>query len=263
MSYTVYAAENPSADYVILSSGLGGHGSFWRPQIAALQAYFHVITYDQEGCHQDSVLLPDHYSVHHLAVQVAEILSELDIKQVHFIGHALGGHIGFALATLQKQYQFKLLSLTAINAWGRLSPHTQKCFQARTALIKNTGIEAYVRAQALFLYPPAYIVQNIEKITEMENKQLLDFPPIPNVLARLNAVQQFVLDQNMVDALHDIPVYLLANADDFLVPVEQSKQLATQITHAVYQEFTTGAHASTLTDAQKINQVLIEYLTQL
>ena len=261
MSYTVFQSTQPNADYVLLSSGLGGHGQFWAPQIAALQSYFHVVIYDQEGCHHDSALLPPDYSVQHLAQQVAALLTELNIEKLHFIGHALGGHIGFALATLAQQHDFKLLSLSAINAWGELSPHTKKCFQARIALLQHAGCEAYVRAQALFLYPPAYIAQHSEHITAAENKQLQDFPPIANVMARLHAVQQFSLSSEMIEALNDVPVYLIANSDDFLVPVEQSKQLAKQIPHAEYFEFAAGAHASTITETAAINTQLIACLT--
>ena len=260
MSYTVYQSDHLGADYVILSSGLGGHGQFWTPQIQALQQYFHVVIYDQEGCHHDSELLAPDYSVQHLARQVVELVTALHIQQFHFVGHALGGHIGFALASLAEKYQLKLLSLTAINAWGELSPHTHKCFQARMALLQHVGAEAYVRAQALFLYPPAYIAENIQKINEAENKQLLDFPPPSNVIARLQAVQKFELTTHMIDALMDVPVYLIANVDDFLVPVAQSKRLAEQISHAQYLEFTTGAHASTLTETDLINQALLACL---
>ena len=261
MSYTVYQSIQPNAEYVILSSGLGGHGQFWAPQIQDLQQHFHVVIYDQEGCHHDSALLAQNYSVQHLAKQVADLANQLKIKKFHFIGHALGGHIGFAVATLQQEYQFKLLSLTAINAWGELSEHTKKCFQARMALLQHVGAEAYVRAQALFLYPPAYIAEQSEKITEAENKQLLDFPPIANVMARLNAVQQFRLSADMVKALTDVPVYLIANTDDFLVPVAQSKRLAEQLPHATYIEFATGAHASTITETEQINTALTRCLS--
>ena len=260
MSYTVYPSAQTHADYVVLSSGLGGHGSFWQPQIAVLQQYFHVVTYDQEGCHHDSAPLPADYSVQHLAQQLLSLVLDLNIKKFHFIGHALGGHIGFALAPLAEQYGVKLLSLSVINGWAELSPHTQKCFQARIALLQHAGAEAYVRAQVLFLYPPAYIAQHNEQITAAENKQLQDFPPIPNVMARLNAVQQFHLSTQMIAAVQHIPIYVIANTDDFLVPVEQSRQLVHKIPHAKYFELASGAHASTITETATINAQLIACL---
>ena len=56
MSLFIHHAAQADAPYVVLSSGLGGHASFWNPQIRVLQQHFHVVAYDQEGCHSDSEL---------------------------------------------------------------------------------------------------------------------------------------------------------------------------------------------------------------
>ncbi len=260
MSLFIHPAAQADAPYVVLSSGLGGHASFWKPQIKALQQNFHVVTYDQEGCHADSELLPTPYSVDHMARQILDLLISHDIHEFHFIGHALGGHIGMQLATYQTERKFKLLSLTMLNAWGELDAHTQKCFEARTSLLVNSGTEAYVRAQALFLYPPQWISTHIDQLTEAENKQLLDFPPIQNVLARLQAVQAFKLNAEHRQALKDIPVHLLANQDDFLVPYQRSQQLQQCLPHSHLSLLDTGAHASTVTETDQVNQLILSFL---
>ena len=260
MSYTVHHASATQAEYVILSSGLGGHRQFWAPQIPVLQQYFHVVTYDQEGCHHDSAALAEHYSVGHMAQQVLNLIQTLKISKFHFIGHALGGHIGLELSTLQAAHNFEILSLGLINAWGELDAHTQKCFATRRTLLNAAGADAYVRAQALFLYPPAYISKHHEKITQVENAQLLDFPPSHNVLARLNAVQNFALQDRHLTALEHVPVHLFANTDDFLVPFSQSKKLLEKIPTAQYHEFATGGHASTISEPEIMNKALLQAL---
>ncbi|WP_216934437.1 MULTISPECIES: pyrimidine utilization protein D [unclassified Acinetobacter] len=260
MSLFIYPGAQADAPYVVLSSGLGGHASFWNPQIEALQQYFHVVSYDQEGCHQDSDLLPADYSVDHMARQILDLLINENIREFHFIGHALGGHIGMQLAIYQAKQAFKLLSLTMLNAWGELDAHTQKCFQARTSLLLNSGAEAYVRAQALFLYPPQWISTHIGQLTDVENQQLLDFPPLDNVLARIKAVQAFQLKTEHQQALKDIPVHLIANQDDFLVPYQRSQQLQQLLPHSQLSLFETGAHAATVTETGRMNQSMLQFL---
>src|SRR5690606_1535581 len=187
-------------------------------------------------------------AVTHMAWQILYLLINKDIREFHFMGHALGGHIGMQLATYQTDKAFKLLSLTMLNAWGELDVHTQKCFQARTSLLLNSGAEAYVRAQALFLYPPHWISTHIDPLTEAENKQLLDFPPTQNDLARLQAVQAFKLVKADQQVFIDVHVHLIANQDYFLVPYQCSQQLQQLLPHSQLGLFATGALASTVTE---------------
>ena len=83
------------------------------------------MTYDQEGCHQDSALLPAHYHMCDMANQVLHLLEHLQIHEFHMIGHALGGIIGMELAKQLKSSSITMLSLTLINAWDELDAHTQ------------------------------------------------------------------------------------------------------------------------------------------
>lgn len=92
MHYQVHYCETKSsAEYLILSSGLGGHAAFWQPQIDVLKQHFHVLTYDQEGCHADTAFLAKNYSMTNMAQQVLNLLQWQNIQNFHFIGHALGG----------------------------------------------------------------------------------------------------------------------------------------------------------------------------
>lgn len=265
MHYQIHRCTfNPQADYVVFSSGLGGHATFWQPQINVFQQHFNVVLYDQEGCHAGATPLPEDYSMQQMAEQLLNILLDAEISSFHLVGHALGGHIGIELARLiaQQNLPLKMKSLTPINAWNELDPHTHKCFQARISLLKNSGAEAYVRAQALFLYPPQWISTHIEQLTQAENAQLNQFPAHENVLARLNALQQFKVGHAHVEALAHTRMHYVANQDDFLVPVQKSADLKQQIGHGQLSIFTEGAHASTHTQTAQINQALLDFLRQ-
>ena len=57
MNVQIFLSHIEDADYVVLSSGLGGHAQFWQPQIQDLQTKFHVLTYDQEGIGNTLILV--------------------------------------------------------------------------------------------------------------------------------------------------------------------------------------------------------------
>ena len=257
--YIHHCSTQAEAPYLLLSSGLGGHANYWQPQLESLCQHFHVVTYDQEGCHRNTVLLSTDYQISDMAGQVLQVLEQLGITEFHFIGHALGGIIGIELAQLLQFNPARMLSLTLINAWDKLDPHTHKCFETRITLLTTAGAEAYVRAQALFLYPPAWISQNHLQLKSTENRQLEDFPPTHNVLARLNALMQFQLHTRHIKALRNTALHIVANQDDFLVPVHKAQDLFTQLGHGQISILTTGAHASTVTEPHLLNHTLIQF----
>ena len=100
MQTQLYPCHRTQADYILLSSGLGGHSAFWQPQIAALQQYFHVFIYNQTGCHANSAGLKENYSMTDMAQELFTLIQQHNIQRLHFIGHALGALIGIELARL-------------------------------------------------------------------------------------------------------------------------------------------------------------------
>jgi aminoacrylate hydrolase len=55
-----------------------------------------------------------------------------------------------------------MLSLTLINAWDELDAHTQKCFDARIALLASAGAEAYVSDDATQSMPDHMKLMNLK-----------------------------------------------------------------------------------------------------
>ena len=263
MNYQLYPAFNASQEYVVFSSGLGGHGQFWQPQIAVFQQAYNVLIYDHEGCHADSALLSETYSFLDLAEQIKNLLLQLNIHQFHFVGHAIGGFIGLELTQLLATSGLNMQSLTVINGWAALDPHTLKCFQTRLALLEHAGVAAYIAAQALFLYPPSWISQYHLEIEQQEQKQQKDFPPIQNVMRRISALMHFQITPQHLTELAQSPVLLVANQDDMLVPYHQSLKLWKLVAQAELYLMADGGHASTVTQAALVNQRILRFLQQI
>ena len=261
MDYQIYqCTENKDAEYLVLSSGLGGHASFWQPQVDFFSKYFHVFVYDQEGCLAHSELLKKDYAIEDLALQLFYLLQEAGVEKFHFLGHALGGFIGAELARIIRYTDLSIQSLTVLNGWYSLDVHTFKCFQTRIALLKNSGIQAFVMAQALFLYPPAWISKNIEWLKQQEKKQIENFLPAYNMFIRLQAVIEYQFNDETIQALKKIPINLIANKDDFLVPYQQSEALVQALPHANLHLEDKGGHAATITETEVMNSVILSMI---
>jgi aminoacrylate hydrolase len=257
MHYDIVGRTDDKASTVVLSAGLGGLGHFWRPQIEALAARHRVIVYDQRGTGANSGALPDGYSIAHMADDVVEVLDDAGVESCHFAGHALGGLVGLELAG---RHPSRLASLVLVNAWARVDSHTRRCFDARIALLKHVGVEAYVRAQPIFLYPAAWLSEHEEIVRKEEAMGVTHFQGADNLMKRLSALLAFDATSGLGSIR--IPSFIAAARDDVLVPFTRSQQLAAGLSMGTLWLTAEGGHAFTVTDPVPFNAALLEFLAQ-
>ncbi|MCQ4321346.1 pyrimidine utilization protein D [Stutzerimonas stutzeri] len=257
MHYEIHGRLDTDAPTLVLSSGLGGAGAFWTPQLPLLSQDYRVLVYDQLGTNKSQAHLPDDYSIESMAVELLELLDTLEIRQCHFIGHALGGLVGLQLALLRPQL---LQSQVLINAWSSPNPHSARCFAVRQNLLRDSGPGAYVQAQSLFLYPADWIAANSEKLARDDAHALAHFPPTANLLRRIQALLAFDIEAELASI--QTPTLLIANRDDMLVPWNRSQHMANVLPNARLELLEYGGHASSVSDSEPFNRVLLDYLAE-
>ncbi|HEX4367604.1 MAG TPA: pyrimidine utilization protein D [Rhodopila sp.] len=255
MHHEIHGRSNPGAPTVLLSSGLGGAAHYWAEQIPGLAKDFRAIAYDQMGTGRSPGPLAEGYSIADMAAEAAALLDQLGIEKAHFIGHALGGLIGLQLAVSRPALVDRLI---LVNAWAKTHLHTLRCFAARKHLLLNTGPDAYVRAQPLFLYPAAWLADRQDWLAEQDASGIAHFPPTETVLRRIQAVEAF-------DLTGDIPTVLastlvIATRDDLLVPCTCSIALADQLPRVQLELLDQGGHACNITDPAGFNTIVTAFL---
>lgn len=240
---------------VILSAGLGGAGAYWTPQIDALAQRYRVILYDHRGTGRSDRKLPAAHTIEQMAEDVIAVLDGLGVARAHLVGHALGAHIGLTLALTAPE---RLASLVAVNGWVRLEAHTARCFDTRLALLRDSGIDAFIRATPLFLYPAAWMAEHAERLAAEETHQRASFPGVEITEARIAAVRAFDIE----DRLNEIttPLLALGAMDDLLVPWTASARLAQGVKDGRLWGMLGGGHACNVTMAHEFNERLLDWL---
>jgi aminoacrylate hydrolase len=256
MFYEIHGRQNVDAPTLILSSGLGGSGRFWAPDLPVLSERFRVITYDHAGTGRSSATLPDGYTIRHMAEELAGLLDSLEVSSCHLIGHALGGLVGLELAVMRPEL---LQSQVLVNAWSSPNPHSARCFAIRKKLLLDSGPEAYVQAQALFLYPADWIAANSEKLAADEAHALAHFPSADNLLRRIRALETFDIEARLASI--KTPTLLIANRDDMLVPWQRSRHMARQLPSSRFVLLEYGGHASSVSDPEPFHHAVLEHLS--
>jgi aminoacrylate hydrolase len=258
MTFDVHESERPGAETVFLSAGLGGTAGYWAPQLAALRLRYRVVAYDQEGTGRArSVELQAGYGIADMADQVVEILDATGTRACHFVGHALGGLIGIDLALRAPD---RLRSLSIVNGWAAADAHTRRCFEIRMALLQHAGIEAYVRAQPIFLYPASWLAVNEARMAQEDAHALAGFQGVNNLSRRIEALLRFDASQRLGDLR--LPVLLVAARDDVLVPFSQSGRLAELLGRAALHVVPWGGHGVNVTDPEPFNGTLMKFLAE-
>lgn len=255
MHHEITGRTDPAAETIVLSAGLGGAGAFWQPQMAALNARFRVISYDQRGTGRNTEALPDNYTIGHMADDVIAMLELLGISKCHFMGHALGGIVGLEVALRKPSLLSKLV---LVNAWAKADSHTARCFAVRKHLLLNTGVEAYVQAQPIFLYPAAWLSQNAERVAQEEKHGIAHFQGADTMLKRIGALLAFDVSKRLNEI--KVPTLVAVSRDDVLVPWTASQILADGLPNAELWMVPEGGHGFTVTQPDAFNARMLSFL---
>ena len=250
--YEVHGPDD--APPLILSSGLGGSADYWKPNLRALGSHFRTIVYDHRGTGRSDRALPETVSVDDLADDIAALLDALQIDRAHVMGHAAGGVAGLALALRSPQ---RLRKLVVVNGWASPDPHFLRCFAARLALLRDSGPEAYLRAQPIFLYPAAWISEHSAELDAELPHQLATFPGSETMEKRIAALASFDVSDKLEEL--SVPLLALAAKDDMLVPWTASEAFDAA-PYASTASMSWGGHACNVTDPGTFNLLVLDYL---
>lgn len=246
------AAEAPP---LILSPGLGGIGYYWLPNVAALAEHFSVILYDHRGTGQSDRALPPTVTVDDLADDILALMDALGIGRASIVGHAAGAVAGLALALKAPE---RLDRLVSVNGWPALDAHFALCFDVRLRILRDSGPQAYLEAQPLFLYPATWISRNAARLAAGERLMLNHFAGVETFEKRIAALRGFDIDARLGDI--PAPVLALASKDDMLVPWTCSQRLADGLPRGAMTLMDWGGHACNVTDPDRFNTLVLDFL---
>jgi aminoacrylate hydrolase len=250
----IYYEESGQGEPLLLVPGLSGQGAFWSPQVADLSRDFRVVIHDHRGAGQ-STHSRITYSVEQMADDVLKLMDALRIETAHFVGHSTGGAIGQVIAL---EHPRRLRSLVLSATWAGPDPYFRRVFESRKEVLQTLGLEAYLRASALFLMPPAWVSANDRVLTEQHRAALAGAAPIEVMTSRIDAIVRH--DRRARLGEIRVPTLVIVAQDDMITPRFYSDELASRVPGAKLVVLDGGGHFAPVAAADSYNRAVGGFL---
>lgn len=251
----LYWESHGAGPPLILSAGLGGSGNYWLPNLPALAASHRVILYDHRGTGRSDRALPETVTVEQMGDDILALIDGLGLEKATIVGHAAGAVAGLAAALKSPD---RIDRLVLVNGWSKPDPHFARCFDARLALLRDSGPRAYVAAQPIFLFPANWISEHHAQLEAETETHLAHFAGAETYEKRIAALRAFDVDARLSQI--SAPTLALAAEDDMLVPSNCSRRLAEGIRGARLAMMGWGGHGCNVTDPAGFDARVLEFL---
>jgi aminoacrylate hydrolase len=250
----LYYEDTGCGEPLLLVPGLSGRGSFWVNQVTDLARDFRVIVHDHRGTAR-STHSRIRYSVEQMADDVLRLMDALGVESAHLVGHSTGGAIGQVIAL---EHARRLRSLVLSATWAGPDPYFLRLFESRKGVLLSQGAEAYLRASALYMSPPAWISANDALLTAQHAAALAEAAPVEVTVSRIDAIMRHDRRARLDDIR--VPTLVIVAQDDMITPRFYSDELASRVPGAKLVVLDTGGHAAPAVCAPAYNAAVGAFL---
>ncbi len=237
---------------LVLISGLGGTGAFWRPLVAALGDGVRTVRFDQRGIGgSERGTVP--VSTRTLAEDVWEIVDAAGGGKPVLCGHSTGGAILEEMALMRPD---AAAGLILSGTWAGPDPFLATLFGARRDLLKVSP-KSYVELAALFSSPPRWHHANPEMLARAGD-QVPDAAQVAIIDERVGALLAHDCRER-VGAIRE-RCLILGAEDDMIVPAYLQEELAGLIPDNRLHLFDHGGHYFPVTRASETAALIADWM---
>ena len=241
-----------SGPVVLLLHGLGSSSWSWRHQLADLAPDHHAVAWDAPG-YGTSIDPDEGWSVGDYAVALAGFVAELELSEVHLVGHSMGGVIAL---TFCREHQNVLSSLMLVDSYcgGASRPASDSArVLRRIEGFKTHSREEFARLRVQNLLGPDASEALVEEAVRIMSGLRSPAYEIAN-LALLEADVREVLAEVRV------PTSVVCGEHDSVTPVDESRRLADGIPGAVLSVLPGAGHLANQEQPERFNSLLRSHL---
>ena len=245
---------------VLFIQGVGVQGAGWAPQTEALCPRWACLSFDNRGMGASQPLAGT-LTLERMAADGLALIDAQGWRDVHVVGHSMGGHIALALAMLHPG-RVRSLTLMCTSARGRDMPPVTPAF-LWTSLRSRVGTRRARRHAFLEMVLPRSLRAAgdrdrwAESLAPLFGHDLADTPP---VAMKQIAAYRTLDARARLPELAGIPTLVVSAVEDPLSPPSLGRALSDGIPGARLVVMQDAAHGVPITHAAEINGILEEHL---
>ncbi|MFK7892234.1 MAG: alpha/beta fold hydrolase [Granulosicoccus sp.] len=148
----IASSDKSAANTVLFLHGLGSSSKDWSEQLPALKPHYHILFMDLRG-HGLSNKPAGPYSIREMAADVAGLIAQLNLKDLHVVGLSIGAQVDLQLAL---DYPAGVATVTAVNSPADMVPRRLRdkfAVLQRKLLVRLLGMRGVGMAIAGRLLP--------------------------------------------------------------------------------------------------------------
>jgi 3-oxoadipate enol-lactonase len=256
---SIYYEIHGKGEPLVLIYGYVGHSGLWFRQIPVLSKKCQIIAFDNRGVgRSDKPDIP--YTMPMMAGDIAGLLDIIGIDAAHIFGISMGGMIAqhFALNYTQRVISL-ILGCTACGGVHMIQPEPE----SMAALfdferLRKMTPEEVTRQAMPFCYSQEFMAKNPDIIEERVARQLEYPTPGHGAIRQAGAIMGH--DTYELLPRTKSPTLVIAGDNDRLIPVENSRILASRIPGAELVIIKGAGHEFFIEDADEVNKIALDFL---
>lgn len=246
-------AADGLTETVVLLHGYCGSSAYWEKIVDDLEPYVRVIAPDGRGHGRSSAPEDDIYTMEKYADDIAELLIGLQIHNAVMLGHSLGGYITLAFA---EKYAKKLSAFGLIHSTPLADSEAAKENRDKAvASLEENGIKPFVDGLLPKLFAPNHVESLAEEVER--GKQIGYGTALQGAIGTAKGMKARI-DRKSVIEQSDLPVLLVAGANDKVIPVENVFAAANAATVKV--ELKSAGHMSMAEAPKGLASAILDFI---
>jgi sigma-B regulation protein RsbQ len=259
----VQVRGKPDGQPIVFSHGFGCDQHMWRFVVPEFEAEYRVVLFDHVGFGGSQLSAWDparHLQLATYAAELLEILDELDLTEVVFVGHSVASMIGVLAAIAAPQ---RFADLVLVGPSARYIDDVENGYSGGFSAADIEGLLEALDSNYFgwsSAMAPA-IMGNAER-PELGAELTETFCRADPAIASAFARATFLSDNRADLALVTVPALVLQCSDDAIAPEQVGHFVADQISDSEFVQLDATGHCPNLSAPRETAQAIQDYLNR-